>query len=322
MASSTNIRINNEITKPFIKWVGGKTQIIENVLSLFPSEINDYYEPFLGGGSVLLGVLSYKKQGKINITGKIYASDLNSILISVYQNIQKYPESLIEELKILCEEFKTCPPLTSIKETKPNRSPTTLEEATRSQESYYYWIRSRYNELPLEIKKSPTGSAMFIFLNKTCFRGVYREGPRGFNVPFGNNKNPAILDETHIRNVSELIQDVIFTVCSFQESLDKVENTNDFVYLDPPYAPENTTSFVSYTATGFDLDAHTTLFKMCSQLNENGIGFLMSNSDVKLVRDSFPSPFFKIKSIVCRRAINSKNPEAKTNEVLITNQSN
>jgi DNA adenine methylase len=321
MASSTNIRVNNEITKPFIKWVGGKTQIIENVLSLFPIEINDYYEPFLGGGSVLLGLLSYKKQGKINITGKIYASDLNSILISVYQNIQKYPESLIEELKILCEEFKTCPPLTSVKETKPNRSPTTLEEATSSQESYFYWIRSRYNELPPEIKKSPTGSAMFIFLNKTCFRGVYREGPRGFNVPFGNNKNPAILDESHLRNVSELIQDVIFTSCSFQESLDKVENAKDFVYLDPPYAPENTTSFVSYTATGFDLDAHKTLFKMCSQLNKNGIRFLMSNSDVKLVRDSFPSPSFEIKSIVCRRAINSKNPEAKTNEVLITNQS-
>ena len=218
--------------KPFLKWVGGKTQILEDVVSFFPKEMNNYYEPFLGGGSVLLALLSHKKAGTINITGTIYASDLNSNLISLYTNIQSKPNEFIQEMKSLIDIFLKCTG------TDITRSPKTIEEAITSQESYYYWIRAKFNALSGEERTSIKASAMMLFLNKTCFRGVYREGPNGFNVPFGNYKNPTIIDEEHIKAVSTLIKDVIFTNASFTDSLSKLV-TGDFVYLDPPYAPEN-----------------------------------------------------------------------------------
>ena len=292
--------------KPFLKWVGGKTQIIDQVMTLFPKEIKDYHEPFLGGGSVLLAFLTAVKNGSIKLTGKVYASDLNTNLIGLYKNVQSNPDALEAEVKKLTDEFAKCTG------TAVNRKPATLQDA-ESPESYYYWIRAKFNDLPLQDRGSAAASAMFLFMNKTCFRGVYREGPHGFNVPYGHNANPTILDD--IRPVSDLIKDVVFTARPFSESLVKV-TTTDFVYLDPPYAPESTTSFVGYTKDGFDLETHKALFELCRTLPR----FLLSNAEVKLVKDAFPPPYVT-KIISCRRAINSKKPESRTNEVLITNAS-
>lgn len=298
--------------KPFLKWVGGKTQILEDVLANFPKEMVNYHEPFVGGGSVLLGLLSCKKSGSIKVSGNIYASDLNSNLIGLYKTIQSNPTGLIAEVKKLVEEFNKA------KGVNVNRKASNLDEALTSPESYYFWVRSQFNALSKEERMTVHGSAMLLFLNKTCFRGVYREGPKGFNVPFGNYSNPGILDEEHIHSVSELIQDVIFTVAPFSESLAKTQS-GDFVYLDPPYAPETEKSFVGYTADGFDLENHKQLFKLCAEFSDKAVKFLISNADVSLVKESFPSPMYSTRIVECRRAINSKKPESKTNEVLITN---
>lgn len=314
MAKKNTCNTENEsvIIKPFMKWIGGKSQIINDVIALIPKEINNYYEPFLGGGSVLLAVLSHMKNGNIKINGKIYASDLNSNLIGLYKNIQSNPDALITEVKKLCNDFGKC------EGNIINRKASTYEEALSSPESYYFWVRSKFNKLSDEERTSVTASAMLLFMNKTCFRGMYREGPHGFNVPYGNYKNPAIFDETHIMSVSTLIKDVIFSHCSFTDVLGKVAS-GDFVYLDPPYAPESDTSFVSYTSDGFNLENHKTLFKICTLMQAKNVKMLMSNADVKLVKDAFPSPAYSTTIISCKRAINCKKPNSRTNEVLITN---
>jgi DNA adenine methylase len=296
------LKLTKPLTKPFLKWVGGKTQIIENVLSLFPKQINNYYEPFLGGGSVLLAFLSYNTSFK----GKVCASDINPNTIALYKHIQTNVDGFIIELKKLVEKYN------SIEHKSVNRSPESLEEAATSQESYYYYMRHRYNTSD---KLSIEGCAMLLFLNKTCFRGVYREGPHGFNVPFGHYKTPAIYEEDHLKEVSKLIQNVEFRCCSFETTLQTVEE-NDFTYLDPPYAPEKDTSFVGYVADGFTLNDHEKLFNLCKSMKAK---FLMSNAEVDLVKNSFAPPKFTTQTISCRRAINAKDPSARTNEVLINN---
>lgn len=297
------------MTKPFLKWVGGKTQILHEVLESFPSTLKNYHEPFLGGGSVLLGLLS---SSRITVTGRIYASDINPHLIGLYKNVQSDPECLLAELQRLTDEFSRCE-----KEGVVNRKASTLKDALTSPESYYFWVRSRFNALTTEEKSTTKGSAMLLFMNKTCFRGVYREGPRGFNVPYGNYKNPCIVEAEHIRTVSVLVQNVVFTAQPFTDSLTNVRR-GDFVYMDPPYAPENETSFVSYTAHGFSREDHDLLFTTSHGLVKKGAKFLMSNADVPLVRDAFPLPAYETRVLSCRRAIHSKNPKARSNEVLIT----
>jgi len=292
--------------KPFLKWVGGKTQILDEVLASFPRKISNYYEPFLGGGSVLLGVLS---SPDIVIHGEIYASDINPFLIALYTHIQQIPDEFIVSLKNICSQYENCPIEGVI-----NRNPLTLMEATSSKESFYYWTRKQFNSANTV---SIETSAMFLFLNKTCFRGLYREGPNGFNVPFGHYKNPGIFDEQHLRSVSTLIQGVHFQCLSFALALHTVI-PNSFVYLDPPYAPESETSFVKYSAEGFGLHCHKGLFDWCrQQITENGSAFIMSNADVEFVKKEFVLPRVSISILSCRRAIHSKNPDTRANEVII-----
>ena len=297
----------SKLQKPFLKWAGGKTQIIETVLSKFPSEIKNYHEPFLGGGSVLLALLTKINNKEINVRGNIYASDSNESLINLYIHIQSRKDELYNCIDTYISDFN------NISGEDINRNPGNITEALTSKESYYYYIRKKYNE---SLLGSIERSAMFLFLNKTCFRGLYREGPNGFNVPYGHYKNPSIINKDDFDNISELIKDVVFKSCDFTESFKNIIE-GDFVYIDPPYAPENSKSFVKYTESGFDLNCHNRLFDIIKKIHVLNVKFLLSNANVELVKKSFET--FEREELIAKRAINSKNPESVTKELLIYN---
>ena len=296
------------IQKPFLKWVGGKTQLVKEIIPIIPRNMENYHELFLGGGSVLFAILSLKKQNEINIKGKIYAYDVNYALIQVYNNIKYNKDSLYSYINKYINEYN------SIKGDVINRCPDTIEEAKTSKESYYYWLRKRYNTLD---KNTIERSALFMIINKTCFRGIYREGPNGYNVPYGHYKRtPTIITKSELDTISELIQEVEFIHSDFTDSIERISD-GDFVYLDPPYAPETSKSFVGYVAGGFNLEQHESLFT--SIKNKENVKFLMSNAKVELVVNHFKDKKYTCEEIVARRAIHSKNPGSTTIEVLIYN---
>jgi len=298
--------VNNIIyEKPIIKWLGGKTQIIHKIIENFPTEINNYHELFLGGGSVLIALLQNIHEKNIIINGVVNAYDINETLINMYKNIQNNPNEIILEINKIIKIYN------NLDGDIINRKPLNLSEAKTSQESYYYWIRQQINKLTQTEKNTIIGTSYFIFLNKTCFRGLYREGPNGFNVPFGHYTNPEIINNEHVIRISKLIKNVNFYCLKFEKSFKKI-NKNDFLYLDPPYAPVNDISFVGYTSSGFNLEQHNLLFLKCKKFK-----FLMSNADVDLVNNNFNDSKYTITKILCKRSINSKNPGSKINEVLI-----
>jgi DNA adenine methylase len=262
--------------KPFLKWVGGKQKFVNEIINIFPRNIGTYHEPFLGGGSVLLALLSS------DITCEKYrANDINKYLIQTYVDVRDNVDDLTVELKKL-----------------------------KNDKELFYVYRTRFNEFKQNDVANVESSALFICLNKTCFRGLYREGPNGLNSSYGHYKSSSFFDEDSLRSISKLIQNVEFTSVSYENFLRDVKH-QDFVYLDPPYAPETSSSFTKYNTSDF-LD-HESLFDFIKKLPR----FLMSNSAVKLVIDAFSD--YEITTITCRRSINSKNPGATTNEVLIKN---
>lgn len=296
------------IQKPFIKWVGGKTQILDNIMNKLPLEIQNYHEVFLGGGSILLALLSLQKENKIIIKNKVYAYDINIALIYVYKNIQSNKERLYEFIQSYVKEYD------EIQGTIINRKPINICEAKTSKESYYYWLRNQYNNMD---KTSIECSSLFMFINKNCFRGMYREGPNGFNVPYGHYKKTSnIISKSDLDNISELIKDVEFIHSGFSNSMKNIKD-GDFAYFDPPYAPENDKSFVNYVSDGFNIEMHNKLFYQIK--NMENVKFVLSNAKVSLVLNEFDG--YNIEDIVARRAINSKNPESVTTEVIIYNYS-
>lgn len=303
---------NINIQKPFLKWVGGKTQIIDKLIGEFPTKINNYHEIFLGGGSVLFALLSYVKNNIIQITGDIYCYDLNEDLINTYKNIQTNHEKLYNEIQTLLNDFNSCG------NGMLNRNAKNITEAKTSKENYYYWIRNEFNKLNDDDKKTSKASAMFIFLNKTCFRGIYRVGPNGFNVPYGNYTNPKIINKKDLDKTHNLIQNVIFKCCDFKISLNNIQD-NDYVYIDPPYVPEKITSFVKYTELGFCINEHNNLFTLIHKLTNQNKKMMLSNSNTNLVIDNFTNAKYNVSCILCKRTINSKHPESKTKELLIKN---
>ena len=269
-----------------LKWVGGKSKLFGLISQHYPSVINNYHELFVGGGSALIGLLEMVKQSKIKINGKIYAYDSNEVLIAYYKFLQSDYSSIYDTvMKIKNAE-------------------------SEDKEQYYYQIRNSYNNREnIDIMKV----SEFIYMNKTGFRGVFRLNKSGgYNVPYGHYKNPTIVDKEHLKKVSELIKDVEFICCDFE----KVNNIKegDFVYMDPPYVPEKKGGFVSYSKIGFVKEKHEALFKLC---NDMKCKWVLSNSNTETVREALKK--FNIQEIIANRAINCKNPESKTKELIVFN---
>lgn len=264
--------------KPLLKWVGGKTQILSEVLSEIPTDIQgSYHEPFLGGGSVLLSILERARP-----TTSVFASDANETLIDLWCKVRDDPEGFYDDVHKIVSTFQDC-------------------DTDEQKKEFYCNVRVEFNK-----NRTPD---KFIFLNKTCFRGLWREGPRGFNVPYGNYKNPTVLDKDHLMNVHELIQGVVFKSQGWQDSLKSVSES-DWVYMDPPYC----NTFTGYTAGSWSQQDHSDLFGAVRNLHTN---WVMSNSDEELVRANL-GECGKFRLVKAKRAINCNNPGQSVNEVLIT----
>lgn len=291
----------SEFQTPLLKWVGGKTQLMGEIMSRVPKKIDRYYEPFVGGGSVLLAMLSTR-----TITGDVVASDANPNLIRFYRDVQSRPDELWHAIQRHLSNYDSCNVFNG------ERKPDSESDAMVSKESYYYWMRKVFNdESTVGVEKS----ALFILLNKLGFRGLYREGPNGFNVPFGNyNTTPTVITRESLNRVSLLIQRVQFRVCDYRDVGVELRK-GDFLYLDPPYVPESATSFTEYVKGEFD---HGAFLKWTLDIGNRGVNVIMSNSNTALVTDAFEgAKGFTIDRVDARRSIHSKDPSAKTKEVIV-----
>ena len=308
-------KINLKLISPILKWAGGKTQIIKEVTDKFPKEMNNYYEGFIGGGSVFLELLKLMETDKIKINGKIYLNDLNSDLVNLYTIIKDAPNVLFETIDTLIKNYNEA----KMVEYEPrHKYNINLEESIeeyikKSKSDVYYYYRSLYNS----IKEVNLKTALFLFLNKTCWRGLFRAGPNGFNVPFGNYETPTIYNKNEILELHKLFNkhDVQFLNSDFEKFTETIKK-DDFVYFDPPYYPLKKTSFTSYKGDSFH-DKHEVLVKLCYRLNKSDIKFVHSNSCCKYNLDKYKD--YNIEKIECKRRINSKKPEDKDFEVIINN---
>lgn len=291
--------------KPFLKWAGGKGQLIDSIAANLPdmNNIDTYIEPFVGSGAVMFWLVSNYPSIK-----QVVINDLNTELVNLYQCIKYDVEALIAELRAIDTEYKARP-------TQDERS------------EYFYQLRTEYNARDLTSKdRNNRLAALFIFLNRTCFNGLYRvNGKNLFNVPFGKYANPKICDEDNLRKDSELLQKVEILNGDYAETLQYLSNRS-FYYLDPPYKPiSETSSFNSYSSTAFDDDQQIRLKEFCDTINEREGKFMLSNSDPRSVDET--NTFFddlygayNIHRVLAKRNINAKgNKRGQINELLITN---
>lgn len=277
--------------KPIIKWAGGKHRLINELTNNASiSQDNTYYEPFIGGGSLFLHL--QPRKWVIN--------DTNPNLINVWKKIKDDPVGLCENLDTLVEEYKN----------------------SNDKKQTYIDKRTLYNE---NIKNKEYGNitqaALFVFLNKTCFNGIYRVNKAGFfNVPWNKNENPFFFDGDAIKQISSYMNETIGQIkcCGWEDAIEDISK-DDFVYFDPPYYPENKTSFTTYTNDAFKVDEHEELARKIIELDRKGVNVMLSNSNVQQVRVLYSS--FYITDVSVSRSISCKKEKRgrKDCELIITN---
>lgn len=294
--------LKEQNAKPFLKWAGGKGQVLEEIRKCYPTELGGsiykYAEPFVGGGAVLFDVLSdYDIE-------EVYISDSNAELINVYVTLRDSAEQLISLLKEYESEYLH------------------LDEEQRK--AIYYEKRSRFNELKKSEVYNTEMAALFIFLNRTCFNGLYRVNSKGeYNVPIGSYKHPTICDEDNLRRVSKELKGVIIKCADYRESQSFIDK-HTFAYFDPPYRPlPSSSSFTAYTENEFDDSCQEELGLFIKKLSKLGAYIVASNSDPKNtnVEDNFFDDLYSgmyIRRIYASRMINSNaNARGKISELLI-----
>jgi DNA adenine methylase len=290
--------------KPFVKWAGGKTQVLNEIRAKYPHQfgkkIKKYAEPFVGGGAVLFDILN-----NFDLE-EIYISDINRELICTYDTIRSNLPLLIDTLNAIEAEY--------------------LSANNQTRKNIYYKHRENFNSLKAAQDNSTELAALFIFLNRTCFNGLYRVNSKGgYNVPQGSYKNPCICDEENLRKVSEKLQRVNIVHGDYRMAENFIDNET-FAYFDPPYRPLSTTAnFTAYAQDGFDDNAQAELANFIDRMSERGAYVLASNSDPKNAdtNDNFFDNLYakhKILRIEASRAINSAGSgRGRIRELLIAN---
>lgn len=275
------------ICYPFVKWAGGKSQLLSQINNLIPKKFSRYFEPFLGGGAVFFYLICKK-----NLKFNGYLSDINCELIDTYNAIKNNVDELILILQVHQKQFEKSP------------------------YEYYYKIRSR-----IKFSNTTEIAARFIFLNKTCYNGLYRVNKKGlFNVPMGRYKRPLICDANNLRNTSTLLNnsDVRIESSDYRRMLNKYAQAGDFIYIDPPYDPTSSTSnFTSYSNNKFTEQDQKNLASLFKDLSHKGCKVLLSNSNTDLIKELYSDFLNGSTKINVIRAINSNGSRRSGHQELL-----
>lgn len=278
--------MSNSSIAPFVKWAGGKRQLLTQIKERMPEKYNNYFEPFVGGGAVTFALLP--ENALIN--------DINKALINAYRQIRNAPEVFLKAIKKLDNEM--------------------WEDG----KEYYYFLREHYNDKLMKTEFDVELAALFVFINKHCFNGLYRVNGKGlFNVPYNNSRRVSV-DENLIMEISEYLQSVKIMDGDFEVACKEAKG-GDFVFIDSPYAPLNPTSFESYTKEGFDIESHKRLAKLFDELTARGCYCMLTNHNTDLINELYGNKGYRIDIVSVKRMINSDASNRVGEEVIICNYS-
>lgn len=276
--------MSNSNIAPFVKWAGGKRQLLSQIKERMPEKYNNYFEPFVGGGAVTFELLPEKA----------LINDINKALINAYKQICDASDGFLKAVNKLDEEM--------------------WEDGKK----YYYSLREHYNDKLMKSEYDVELAALFVFINKHCFNGLYRVNGKGlFNVPY-NNSRRASADEDSIIEISKYLKKITIIDGDFEEAC-KGAKRGDFVFIDSPYAPLNPTSFESYTKEGFDIESHKRLARLYDELTAKGCYCMLTNHNTELINNLYGNKGYKIDVVSVKRMINSDASNRVGEEVIICN---
>lgn len=276
--------MNHSNVTPFVKWAGGKRQLLAQIKERMPKTYHDYYEPFVGGGAVTFELLP--TNALIN--------DINKALMNTYRQICHSPEAFLDTVKVLDEQI--------------------WEDG----KMYYYSLRERYNDKLMRAEYDVELAALFVFINKHCFNGLYRVNGKGlFNVPYNNSRRKSV-NEKMVLDISNYLKGIRIMEGDFEVACAGAKE-GDFVFLDSPYAPLNPTSFESYTKEGFDIESHKRLSRLFDNLTKRGCYCMLTNHNTKLIKELYSNKGYSLDIVSVKRMINSDASNRVGEEVIIYN---